>query len=264
MTTPYLPSLSIIRDNKFDVAPANTSATATNVARIFEPFEVNEDTPLNLGTLPISPGAEAFEEKRYWRLPVPAAAIFAALMASLQNDLSECEDIVLAKRIVAHLTLKRYSGSSGSGGGGGGEGSSAGERRRSKRKNPSGESSAPAAKAKGKMKARNVVGEDGAGDCGECTDTSSEVLRSFWVPLGPSWNAEFPPGVRSQFGQSDRREIALGDDTPAKLIDVADKDNSDSETDRSEHYSLNTTPNSLLTLAIRYIRHKPSRRRQSG
>ncbi|KIM85473.1 hypothetical protein PILCRDRAFT_365058 [Piloderma croceum F 1598] len=241
MTTPYLPGLSIIDNHKFDVAPANMSATATNVARIFKPLEVKEDTPFNIGILSISPGAEAFKEKRYWQLPVSAAAIFAALVARLQNDLSGCEDIVLAKKIVAHLTLKRYSGPSSSGGprgdsggpsggGGGGEGPSGGERRRSKRKNASGESSAPA--KEGNRKARNVAGGDEAGDCGECSGASSEALRSFLVPLGPSWNVEFPPGVRSQYGQSNRREIAFGDDKPAKLID-ADKDNSDSETGRS-------------------------------
>jgi hypothetical protein len=161
MTTPYLPSLSIIHNDKFNVAPANTSTTATNVTCIFEPSEINEDTPLNLGILPISPNAEAFEEKHYWQLPVPAATIFAALMERLQNDLSKCEDIVLAKRILAYLTLNHYSGPSGgggpsgdiggpSGGGGSGEVSSGGERRQSKRKNASGESSAPTKKGKRK------------------------------------------------------------------------------------------------------------------
>jgi hypothetical protein len=87
------------------------------------------------------------------------------------------------------------------------------------------------------MKARRVAGGDGAGDSGECSDASGEVLRSFPGPLGPYWNVEFPPGVRSQYGQSDRLEIAssirtLGDDTPA--IDTK-KDNSYSETGRSEH-----------------------------
>jgi hypothetical protein len=46
--TPYLPSLSIIRGAKFVVAPDNTSATAENVARIFEPLAVDDDTPHNI------------------------------------------------------------------------------------------------------------------------------------------------------------------------------------------------------------------------
>jgi hypothetical protein len=246
MTTPYLPGLSIIRNNKFEEAPANTSATAKNVARIFDSLDIEEDTPLNLGIIPLAPGVAAFEEKRYWRFPVFAGAIFAALMARLLNDSSECEDIVLAKRIVAYLTLKRVGGSGPSGSGGpsggrgdgpssgrgGGGGSSEGGRRQSKRKNASGEGS-PSAE-KGKMKARRVAG---AADSGECSDASGEALRSFPVPLGPYWNVEFPPGVRSQYGQSDRLEIAssthnLGDDTPA--IDT-NKDSFDSETGRSEH-----------------------------
>jgi hypothetical protein len=153
--------------------------------------------------VPLAPGVAAFEEKRYWRFPVFAGAIFAALMARLPYDLSECEDIVLARRIVAHLMLKSSGGSgpsgsggpSGGGGGGrgggrgdgpssgrgGGGGSREGGRRQSKRKNASGEGS-PSAE-KGKMKARRVAGGDGAGDSGECSDASGEALRSFPVPL---------------------------------------------------------------------------------
>jgi hypothetical protein len=256
MTTPYLPGLSIIRNNKFEEAPANTSATAKNVARIFDSLDIEEDTPLNLGIIPLAPGVAAFEEKRYWRFPVFAGAIFAALMARLLNDSSECEDIVLAKRIVAYLTLKRVGGSGPSGSGGpsggrgdgpnsgrgdgpssgrgGGGGSSEGGRRQSKRKNASGEGSP--SPEKGKMKARRVAGGDGAGDSGECSVASGEALRSFPVPLGPYWNEEFPRGVRSRYGQS---EIAsstrtLGDDTPA--IDTnKDHSDSDSETGHSEH-----------------------------
>jgi hypothetical protein len=201
MTTPYLPGLSIIHNNKFEEAPANTSATATNVARIFDSLDIEEDTPFNLGIVPLAPSAAAFEEKRYWRIPVFAGAIFAALMARLINDSSECEDIVLARRIVAHLTLKTSGGSGLSGGpsggsrGGGGEGG----RRQSKRKNASGEGS-PSAE-KGKMKAQRVAGRDGAGDSGECSDASGEALRPFPVPLGPYWNVGVPPGLphRSQY-----------------------------------------------------------------
>ena len=223
MSTPHLPGLSVILNNEFQEAPANTSATAENVARIFDSLGIEDDTLLNFGRVPLAPGVAGFEEKRYWRLPVFAGAIFAALMARLQNDLSDCEDILLARRIIGHLMVKNSDGSGPSGSGG-----------QSKRKNASGEGS-PSAK-KGKMKA-TVAGGDGAGDSGECSDASGEVLHSFPEPLGPYWNVEFPPGVRSQYGQSDRLEIAsstciFGDDTPA--IDT-NKDNSDSETGRSEH-----------------------------
>jgi hypothetical protein len=179
MTTPYLPGLSIIHNNKFEEAPANTSATAKNVARIFDSLGIKEDTPFNLGIIPLAPGVAAFEEKRYWRIPVFAGAIFAALMARLPYDSSECEDIVLARKIVAHLMLKTSGGSGpsggpsgGRGGGkgdgprsdgsssgrGGGGGSREGGRRQSKRKKASGEGS-PSAE-KGKMKARRVAGWD--------------------------------------------------------------------------------------------------------
>ena len=247
--TPYLPGLSIIRNNKFEEAPANTSATAKNVARIFDSLDIEKGSPLNLDIVPLAPGVATFEESRYWRIPVFAGTIFAALMARLLYDLSECEDIALARRIVAHLELKSSGGSGptsggpsgGRGGGrgdgpssgrGGGWGSREGGRRRSKRKNASGEGS-PSAK-KGKMKAKRVAGGDGAGDSGECTDASGEALRPFPVQLGPYWNEVVPPGVCSQYVQSDHLEIAsvtrtLGDDMPAI------EDNSDFETGRSEH-----------------------------
>jgi hypothetical protein len=237
--TPYLPSLSIICGAQFVVAPANTSATAKNVARIFEPLAIDDDTPFNIGAIPISPHDQAFEEKRYWRLPVPAAAIFAALIARLQYDSSDREDMVLANKILTILMLKCYGPSGGvgpSGGRGGGGGSSGGGRRQSKRKNAGGESSAFAKRTKRRLEKWRG---DGAGDCGESSDASGETLCSLWVPLRPFWNVDFPPGFRSQYGQSDRREIAsstrpLGGDAPAKSIDT-DWDNSDSETGRSEH-----------------------------
>ena len=244
MATPYLPGLSIIRNNKFEEAPANTSATAKNVARIFDSLDIEEDTPLNIGRVPLAPDVAAFEEKRYWRIPVFAGAIFAALMARLPYDSSKCEDIVLARKIVGHLMLKSSGGSGPSGGpsggrgggrgdgpsrgGGGGRGSREGGRRQSKRKNVSGEDS-PSTE-KGKKKARHVAGGDRAEDSDECSDASGEALRPFPVHLGPYWNVGIPPGVHSQYGQSDRLEI--GDDMPA--IDT-NKDNSDSETGLSEH-----------------------------
>ncbi|KAF5379415.1 hypothetical protein D9615_006535 [Tricholomella constricta] len=253
MMTPLLPGLSIIRGNTFEEAPANTSSTATNVARIFDSLDVDHETPLNIARIPLAPGVAAFEEKRYWRIPVSAGAIFAALIARLQYDVSGCEEILLARRIVGHLMVK-YSGRSVPSGGpsggrggrgrdrgrgrgrgrGGGRGSGGGSRegglRRSKRKNPSGEGNKSA--DKGRMKARRVAGGHGAGESGECSDASVEVLRSLPVPLEPYWNVEFPPGVRSQ---SEGLEIAsstrtLGDDMPA--LDT-NEDNSDSESGRS-------------------------------
>ena len=197
MITPLQPGLSVLRNIKFRRAPANTSATAENVARIFDSLDIKEDAPLNFGMVPLVPGVAAFEEKRYWRFPVLAGTIFAALMARLPYDLSECEDIELARRIVAHITLKSSGGSgpsgsggpSGGGGGGGGGGrgngpsrggsggSREGGRRQSKRKNASSEGSPSAEKSK--MKARRVAG----GDSRECSHASGEALRSFPVPL---------------------------------------------------------------------------------
>ena len=48
MATPYLLGLST-RNNKFKEAPANTSATAKNVARIFDSLDIEKDIPFNPG-----------------------------------------------------------------------------------------------------------------------------------------------------------------------------------------------------------------------
>ena len=190
MSTPHLPGLSVILNNEFQEAPANISATAKNVARIFDALAIEDSTHLNFGRVPLAPGVAGFEEKRYWRLPVYTGAIFAVLMARLQYDLSNCGDIQLARRIVGYLMVKNSgSGASGSGvpsggrggrggrGGGrgsgrgdgpssdrgGGGGSREGVRRQSKRKNASGEGSPSAKKRKTKA---TVAGGDGAGDSG--------------------------------------------------------------------------------------------------
>ena len=92
MNTPYLPGLSIIHNNKFKEAPANTSATAKNVTHIFDSLGIQEDT-FNFGRVPLAPGIAAFGEKHYWQIPVFIGAIFAVLMSRLPNDLSGCEDI---------------------------------------------------------------------------------------------------------------------------------------------------------------------------
>ena len=52
-----------------------------------------------------------------------------------------------------------------------------------------------------------MAGGDGVGDSGECTDASGEALRPFPVHLGPYSNEVVPPGVRSQYVQSDRLEL---------------------------------------------------------
>ena len=148
----------------------------------------------------------------------------------------------MARNIYGHLLVKSSGGSGPSGGPGrgrgGGDGSSSGRSgggRQSKRKNASGEGS-PSTE-KGKKKARRVADGDGVGDSGEWSDASGEAPRPFPVHLGPYWNV-VPPGVRTQYGQSDRLEIAsstrtLGDDTPA--IDTNKDNSADSETGHSEH-----------------------------
>jgi hypothetical protein len=106
--TPHLPSLSIIHGSKFVKAPSNTSPTAEKAARIFQSKAIDDNTPLGFGMIPLSLQHQAFMETRYWRLPVSAAAIFAALIERLayDSDSSNCEAIMLAKNIRDILSLQ--------------------------------------------------------------------------------------------------------------------------------------------------------------
>ena len=235
----HLPDLSIIRGNKFVKAPARTSAIAKNVARIYNSLAIREDTPEHYTKIPLAPGVPGYEETRYWKLPIPAMAVFAAVMDRVKFDQSGCDDIILVRTIVNHLGFKYPrgintrgeprgvggGGSSGGGGGGkrgGGGGKSGGQegQRRSQRKNAGVKRGAPA--GEGERKA----GEDEAG--GVWSDPSGKALPPFPVL---SWDAGVPPG------------------SPAPLTHSPDTDtyNWSSDSGRSEH-SLNTTiPNSLLT-----------------
>jgi len=150
LPTPHMPHLSILRRGRFIRASARTSATAENVARVFDPLAVDHCTPQNCDTIPLSPKHPQFKEQRYWRLPIPAPAVFAALVARLQYDLSGCKDIELATFIRDTLSLGRIggivaldpkdgSGPSGGGrrgGGRGGKSPSPGDTPKKKRKNP--------------------------------------------------------------------------------------------------------------------------------
>ena len=91
ITTQYLPRISIIRGPRFVVTPSNTSCSAEKAARIFDSNDINKDTPVNLGMIPLSPQDQAFNETRYWRLPVSTGVIFAILIDRLALDSSECD-----------------------------------------------------------------------------------------------------------------------------------------------------------------------------
>jgi hypothetical protein len=99
----HIPSLSIIRGSDFVEAPSDALPTANNVARTFQSNAINDNKPLSCGVIPLSPQDQAFKERRYWCLPVPTAAIFAALIERLGYDSSGCQAIRLACIIQALL-----------------------------------------------------------------------------------------------------------------------------------------------------------------
>jgi hypothetical protein len=182
--TLFEPPLSIIRGKGFAKARSNASPTGKNVARIFAPLSLVDDSPQNPGAIPISPNDQTFNEKRYWRLPVPSAYIFAALIGRLQDTTSESLDIKLADAIHSLLKWQHLAedlpdesdgngGPSNGGGGGsgpsddnkGGRGLRGGGRTSSKRKHAGGKSGA--SPSKGTKKARKTSGGSESRACDE-------------------------------------------------------------------------------------------------
>jgi len=76
----FVPPLSIIHGKNFVKATSDTLPTSKNVTCIFDPLALVNNSPFNPGAIPISPDDQAFKEKRYWRIPVHPAHIFAALV----------------------------------------------------------------------------------------------------------------------------------------------------------------------------------------
>ena len=183
--TLFEPPLSIIRGKNFVKAHSNASPTDKNVARIFAPLALVDDSPQNLGTIPISSDDQTFNEGRYWRLLVSSAHILAALIGRLQDTTSDCLDIKLAEVIHSLLKLQHLgehlldendgNGGPSNGGGGdgrrpnddnmGGRGPMGGGRTPSKRKNAGGNSGA--SPSKGTKKARKTSGGSESRACDE-------------------------------------------------------------------------------------------------
>ena len=251
LSTLFVPPLSVIHGNKFVKARPNASPTSKNVARIFESLALVPDSPYNPGAIPISPDDQAFKEKRYWRIPVSPAPIFAALIARLSFDISGCQDIRLAKAIYYILGFQSLDenvpdendGNGGPSGGSGpnddnegGGGPSGGGRASSKRKAAGGQSDAPCRKVT--KKPPKVSSGSRTRACGESGGESP--CCSGLSRLEPFAHLEFPPRARYQNQQSDRCEIASStyipddDDAPAHLISTGWNDDSDSENDHSE------------------------------
>jgi hypothetical protein len=257
LLTSYLPSVSTICNLKFVEAPSNTLPTAKNAARIFHSGAINNDTPLSFGEIPLSPQNQTFPETRYWRLPVSAAAIFAALIERLQYDSSKCENNRLARNIrntIDSQSIELYplddAGSSSGGSGRGGHGS------KRERKDTGSSSSS----AEGKKKARKASGGgSGTGDCGEPRKASGELITTFQLPLRPSRNIDFSSNARSQNGQSRHREITASScsmEAPVELMDAGWND-TDPESGRSECILEHSSH--LDNRLQRCIRRKPSR-----
>src|SRR5262245_11046753 len=81
INTSHLPTLSILRNDRFEPAPIGTSPTDPKAARIFDSLALAGTTPtMSLGKMLLSPQHPEFSERRYWRLPLQIEAVLSGLM----------------------------------------------------------------------------------------------------------------------------------------------------------------------------------------
>lgn len=107
--TPHLPSLSIIQDDRFVPAPADTPPTAPNVARIFDALSLPDSAPIAPGLVPLSSSSPEFGEQRYWRLPVKQGVVLELLMQQAISLPGHYHVAVrLARAIYSILTLQIF------------------------------------------------------------------------------------------------------------------------------------------------------------
>jgi hypothetical protein len=108
INTSHLPTLSVIRNNRFERAPIGTSPADPKAARIFDSLALAGTTPpMSLGYIPLSPQHPEFSERRYWRLPLQIEAVLSGLMDRVGKLPYECEEINLVQNITDVLSLRR-------------------------------------------------------------------------------------------------------------------------------------------------------------
>jgi hypothetical protein len=79
--TLHLPTLSILENNRFIIAPDGTSPADENVARIFDAAAITDKSQKSAGWIPLSPEDPEFDQQYYWRLTVDVEVVLAALFA---------------------------------------------------------------------------------------------------------------------------------------------------------------------------------------
>jgi len=105
--TPYLPSLSMLRQGQFIHAPSNKSATAMDVTRIFDSLAVTSGTQRRSGSIPLSPELSTFNQRRYWRIPATMGAILVALQERVGRKTYASKEITYTQNIFHVLRLKK-------------------------------------------------------------------------------------------------------------------------------------------------------------
>jgi hypothetical protein len=209
IATTHFPRLSVLRGSTFIKAPARTLATSEKAARIFDASAINNTTPINDGSVPISPQDSRFKEQRYWRIPVTPEAILSAFIERLNLDNSNCEDVNLGRYIRSALERRRpggvepggskesdagRGGRRGGGGGGGGRDGGDGGGDSTSRKRRDQDDNQGASKGKKPRKAAGLALSEWwlffiaileSKPCSQSTSTAPSNLRSPYAPTSP-------------------------------------------------------------------------------
>ncbi|KIM79119.1 hypothetical protein PILCRDRAFT_568223 [Piloderma croceum F 1598] len=101
LITPHFPELSQRNGRHFTKAPENTLPNAPDVARIFSVRPYIRNSEEIYGRIPLSPSLPDFAERRFWRLPAQFGVVLAMLIEHALTADSTCEEIELARTILA-------------------------------------------------------------------------------------------------------------------------------------------------------------------
>ena len=84
ITSPHLPTLSVIQGDHFDIAPPGTSPHAYSTACIFDVMALRDTTPtFKPGQIPLFPSHPDYGRSRFWRLPINPGIALSVMLEHL-------------------------------------------------------------------------------------------------------------------------------------------------------------------------------------
>jgi hypothetical protein len=110
LLTARLPELSILSNHQWIPAPAHTSPSAPNTARIFDARALaTTPGPRRPSHIPLSADDPGFFDRQFWRLPLAAfGGILSAIMLRAANSPSHADnELRLARSLLNYLSLQK-------------------------------------------------------------------------------------------------------------------------------------------------------------